>query len=47
MPLHGPELSHVLGEQQSLLHYVGHIAGCPFLEVPHEGTGGQGSPIQH
>ena len=47
MSLHGLELGHVLGEQQSLLHRVGHIAGCPSLEVPDGGTGWKRGPIQH
>ena len=44
---HGRELGHILEEQQSLLHHVGHIAGYPSLEVPDGGTGWRWSPIQH
>ena len=44
---HRPKLSHILREQQSLLHYIGHIAGHPSLEVPDGGIGEQRSPIQN
>ena len=47
MPPHGLELSHVLKEQQSLLHCVGHVAGLPLLKVPDGGIGWQRSSIQH
>ena len=38
VPPYGPELNHVLGEQQGLFHRVGHIADRPSLEVPDGGT---------
>ena len=47
MSPHVPQLGHILGEQQSLLHCVDHVAGCSSLEVPNGGIGQQRGPIQH
>ena len=37
MSPHVLQLGHILGEQQSLLHRVGHVAGYSSLEVPNGG----------
>ena len=47
MSLHGPEISHVSGQQKGLLHSIGHIPNLPVLEVPYRGIHGKGSFVQH
>ena len=39
--------SHILGEQQGLLHCIGDIASCSSLEITDGGIGKKKFPIQH
>ena len=47
MSPHVSPLSHILREQQGLLHYIGDIANRPTLEIANEGIGKKRFPIQH
>ena len=45
MSPHVSPFSHILGEQQGLLHYIGNIANRPTLEIANEGIGKKRFPI--
>ena len=47
MSSHASPPSHILGEQQGLLHDIGDIASCPSLEITNGGIGKKMFPIQH
>ena len=47
MSSHASPPSHILGEQQGLLHGIGDIASCPFLEIANGGIGEKRFPIQY
>ena len=44
---HGPEVSHVMGQQQGLLHSMGHVPSLALLEILDGGITGERSSIQH
>ena len=47
MSPHASPPSHVLGEQQGLLHDIDYISNCPSLEIANGGISKKRFPIQH
>ena len=45
MSPHASPPSHILREQQGLLHDIGDIASCPSLEIANGGIGEKRSPF--
>ena len=44
---HRPEVNHVIGQQQGLLHGISHVPSLALLKISDEGIIGERNSIQH